>query len=142
MSTDHEENLRLLTIFHYIVGGLAAVFALFPVFHLIFGLIMVLMPNSMETSDDAAARVVGWMFILIAVTIITVGWVIAGCIVYAGRSLAQRKRYMFCLVMAGVMCLFMPFGTILGVFTIIVLTQEPVRILFGQAPTTPQAPAE
>jgi hypothetical protein len=41
---------------------------------------------------------------------------------------------MFCLVMGGVECLFMPFGTVLGVFTIIVLMQEPVKQLFGVNP--------
>lgn len=34
---------------------------------------------------------------------------------------------MFCLIMAGIACLFMPFGTVLGVFTIVVLTRESVR---------------
>jgi hypothetical protein len=41
---------------------------------------------------------------------------------------------MFCLVMGGVECLFMPFGTVLGVFTIIVLMREPVKQLFGVNP--------
>lgn len=39
-----EEHLRLLSIFHYVVGALAAMFALFPIFHLVIGLVMVLPP--------------------------------------------------------------------------------------------------
>lgn len=35
--------------------------------------------------------------------------------------------------MAGIECMFMPFGTVLGAFTIIVLLQEPVRRLCGVA---------
>jgi hypothetical protein len=34
-------------------------------------------------------------------------------------------------------CTFMPFGTVLGVFTIIVLQKEPVRQLFGHSPPSP-----
>jgi len=30
-----EEQLRLLSIFHYVVAGLAALFSFFPIFHLI-----------------------------------------------------------------------------------------------------------
>ena len=33
-----EEHLNLLSIFHYVAGGLAGLFAFFPIFHLIFGL--------------------------------------------------------------------------------------------------------
>lgn len=40
------------------------------------------------------------------------------CILIAGRSIALRKRYSFAFVMARIECLFIPFGTILGVFTI------------------------
>jgi hypothetical protein len=37
---------------------------------------------------------------------------------------------MFCLVMAGIQCIFMPFGTVLGVFTIIVLMRNSVKEAF------------
>jgi hypothetical protein len=40
-----------------------------------------------------------------------------------------------CLVMRGVECLFMPFGTVLGIFTIILLIQEPVKQLFDSPNT-------
>jgi hypothetical protein len=35
--------------------------------------------------------------------------------------------------MAGVACMFMPFGTVLGVFTIVVLLRDSVKELFGVA---------
>ena len=53
------------------------------------------------------------------------------CIFIAGRSLALRKRYSFALVIACIECLFVPFGTILGVFTIIVLSRESVKAFFA-----------
>jgi len=39
-------------------------------------------------------------------------------------------------VMACVECLFIPFGTILGVFTIIVLLRESVKALFAATQTS------
>jgi hypothetical protein len=36
-------------------------------------------------------------------------------------------------VMACIECLFVPFGTILGVFTIVVLSRESVSVLFSPA---------
>ena len=47
-----------------------------------------------------------------------------------GRSLATRKRYRLCFVMACIELLNFPVGTILGIFTIIVLQRPGVRDLF------------
>ena len=63
---------------------------------------------------------------------IVLGLSVATCVAFAGRFLARRKHYLFCLVVAGVtavMCI--PFGTILGVFTIIVLMRPSVKEAFG-----------
>jgi hypothetical protein len=58
------------------------------------------------------------------------------CILIAGRSLGLRKRYSFALVIACIECLFVPFGTILGVFTIVALSRESVKALFFAPKTT------
>ena len=61
---------------------------------------------------------------------IVLGLLFAVLLAVAGLNLARHQRYMFCLVMAGVGCIFMPFGTVLGVFTIIVLMRDSVKQLF------------
>jgi hypothetical protein len=128
--TQDEDQLRLLSIFHYVVGGLAGLFALFPIFHLIFGLFFILAPGTFEGKGEPPPAFIGWMFVIFAAVFITIGWVFAAFVLTAGRFLARRRHYMFCLVMAGIECIFMPFGTVLGVFTIIVLTRESVKELF------------
>ncbi len=124
-----DQHLRLLSVFHYVVGGITAVFALFPVFHLVFGLVMLLAPAKLEVKGDAPSFI-AWFFIIFAVASIVVGWTLAGFMVAAGRCLARRKRHTFCLVMAGIECLFMPLGTVLGVFSIIVLMRDSVKNSF------------
>ena len=126
-----EEHLKLLSIFHYVVAGLAGLFALFPVFHLVIGLVFVLAPDKFAGKEAPPAALIGWFFVIFAVVFITVGLVFAGFVFTAGRFLAKRRHYMFCLVMAGVECVFMPFGTVLGIFTIVALIQEPVKRLFS-----------
>lgn len=66
-----------------------------------------------------------------AVVFITLGLVFAAFVFTAGRFLARHRRYSFCLTMAGAECIFVPFGTVLGVFTIIVLMRESVKQLFA-----------
>ena len=60
-------------------------------------------------------------------------------VVLAGRRLAALRSHTFCLVVAGIECFFMPFGTILGVFTILTLLKPEAKRLFGveePAPTS------
>jgi hypothetical protein len=68
-----------------------------------------------------------------------IGLAMAICILIASRSIALRKRYSFAFVMACIECLFIPFGTILGVFTIVALSRESVKGLFSSA--TGQVPS-
>jgi len=58
------------------------------------------------------------MFVVLGSVLFLTGIAMSVCILMAGRSLALRKRYTFVFVTACVECLFMPFGTVLGVFTI------------------------
>ena len=60
----------------------------------------------------------------------SLGWTFAVLVLVAGRCIARRKYYAFCFVMACVECLSVPFGTVLGVFTILVLNRASVRELF------------
>jgi hypothetical protein len=131
-SSQDLEHLKLLSIFHYVVAALAALFACLPLFHLCIGIAMV---SGWEgfADIDPMAGFMGWFFIAFSSAFILTGWAFALCLFLAGRYLSQRRRYTFCLVMAGLACMFMPFGTVLGVFTIIVLLRDSVKELFGVA---------
>ncbi len=122
------EQLRLLSIFHYIVAGITALFSLFPVIHLVIGILMA--TGKMEQSDPGAA-VAGWFFVGFAALLIASGLTFAVFIAYAGRCLRQRRRHTLCLVVGALECMMMPFGTVLGVFTLIALTKPPVKALFA-----------
>lgn len=121
------EHLKLLSIFHYVAAGMLALMACIPFIHFFIGL--ALATGSIEGSDPEA-RTIGFVFMAFALGFIFLGWTLAALMAFAGRSLAQRKRYTFCLIMGGVECLFMPVGTVLGVFTIIVLVRDSVKELF------------
>lgn len=134
-----QEHLRLLSIFHYVCAGVFALFACFPIIHLIFGVLMVSNPQIFGPAKDQPPAIIGWVFILIGGGFILFGWTFAGLLAWSGRCLGQRRCYMYCLVMACVACLFMPFGTILGISTIIVLSRPSVKILFANPAVPPIA---
>jgi len=76
----------------------------------------------------------GWIFVGLGSFLFLLGISMAICILIAGRCLSHCKCYTFTLVMACVECLFIPFGTILGVFTIIALSRESVKTFFSASP--------
>lgn len=135
-----EEHLQLLAIFHYVVAGLAALFSFFPLLYTTVGTIFIFAARhgTAKPGEDLPPEFLGWIFAVLGSQFFLIGIAMAICILIAGRSLALSKRYSFALVMACIECLFIPFGTILGVFTIVVLSRESVRGLFS--PANAQAP--
>jgi hypothetical protein len=124
------QQLHLLSMFHYVVAGLVGLMGCFPILHLTVGIAAV-MGALNDGAGSAPPALFGWFFIVMAVAAIASMWTIAVAILFAGRKLAARSSYTYCLVMAAVECMFMPFGTVLGVFTIVVLMRPSVKQLFG-----------
>lgn len=124
------QYLKLLSIFHYVVGGLGALFSFIPIIYVVIGILAVCIPGTFEGQGEAMPAFIGWIFIIMGAVLIVVGWAFSACIIITGRSLARRIHYMFCIVMAAIECIFMPFGTVLGVFTIVVLARPSVKEMF------------
>jgi hypothetical protein len=134
------QHLKLLSIFYYVVGGILALVACIPIIHFIVGVVMLAAPNTMSGGNgNPPPAFVGWMFVLVAGSIILLGWLWAACLVAAGWFLGRRKHYIYCLVTGCSALLFQPLGTILGVFTIVVLIRPSVKRLFetGGLPDEP-----
>jgi len=129
------EHLRLLAIFHYVVAGLAALFSFFPLLYTTVGAIFIFAARhgTAKPGEELPPEFLGWIFAVVGLLLFFLGIAMAICILLAGRCLARNKHYTFALVMACIECLFIPFGTILGVFTIVVLSRESVRELFSTA---------
>ena len=127
-----EEHLRYLRIGHNIVAGIIALFSCMPLLHVGMGLAMVFGGDSFfkDHSGKGPPPFVGWLFVAMGSAFIAAGWTIATLVFLAGKNIARRRRHTFCVVAAAVACLFMPFGTILGVFSLVVLNRPSVKLLF------------
>lgn len=130
-----DEHLRLLSAFHYVLAVIAGLFALFPVFHLIVGW-MAIVGGFGETDpkEALAGRMMGCFFVGFAGMWMLFGAALATGLALAGSFLRRRRHYTFCLVVAGVACAFTPLGTVLGIFTLLVLLRDSVRAKFGRVP--------
>jgi hypothetical protein len=122
------EHLRLLAIFHYIAGGLALFFGCIPIIHVVIGILTV------AGKLPGAPPQFGFLFIGLGTLFILIGWTMGICLILSGKFLSQRRNYMFSFVVAAISCVQVPIGTLLGIFTIIVLSRSSTKVLYGRAP--------
>lgn len=135
--TKDEKDLKLLTTFHYITGALCAIFACFPLIHLSIGLAFIFAPESMHSPNQPPPPAFfGYIFAVIGGLMFLFGQVIAWSLIISGRFLNKRRHYMYSFCTACLACLFMPIGTILGIFSIIVLSRDSVKQLYNPDQTS------
>jgi hypothetical protein len=128
------EHLRLLSIFYYVKGAISALFACIPIIHVVLGLIMLVAPHVFGHGNDQPPAFVGLLLVFLGGFLILLGWTFAALNLIAGRCIARRRHYTFCFVVACLECLSIPSGTVLGVFTIVVLNRASVKALFNARP--------
>lgn len=128
-----EEHLRLLSIGHYVTGGLCILFASMFIFHFVVFFVMASDPNFFPPPKpghpqppDAMFHVMGTMIGIF----ILLGWTFGGLTIYAGRCIKRRVNRAFSLVMACINLLFLPVGTLLGVATVMVLSKPSVKRMY------------
>jgi hypothetical protein len=126
------KHLDLLGVFHYVVGGITALFSCMPFLHVFMGLAVLSGKFVEESNGSGPPPIMGWMFIIMGTIFIIFGWSMAICMIIAGRKLKQHKKRMFCMVVAGIECIFIPLGTILGVFTLIALNKDSIKKIFAE----------
>ncbi|WP_414555868.1 hypothetical protein [Stenotrophomonas forensis] len=133
-SAQDADHLRMLSIAHYVVGGLIALFSLIFIIHIVLGISALTghlpMNSGGQPSSPAEQRLFGWMFTIIGCVIVFGGVTLGAFVAYAGGCLAGRRRYLLCLIVAGLACLFAPLGTVLGVFSLIILLRPQVKAAF------------
>jgi MFS family permease len=126
--TRDEEHLNLLSVFNYIFGGLGIFGSLFPLIYVGLGIFFVLGGSELlDTPMDPEMAFMGWFFIAFGFVFFVILLGAAVCGLLSGRFISKRANYMYSFILACIQCAFSPLGTILGVFTIIVLSRETVK---------------
>ncbi|HZE99947.1 MAG TPA: hypothetical protein VE981_23270 [Planctomycetota bacterium] len=126
-----EQHLKNLVLGYTIVSILTALFGCMFLMHLGIGILTLVAPEKMAGGKGGPPPAFfGWIFTVIGGVAVLSFWTISGLMFAAGRCLRQRKRHTFCLVVAGLSLFFMPFGTAIGVITLVMLTRPEVKALF------------
>ena len=125
------EHLQLLSIFHFVMAGLALLGILFLLCHYAIFSTVFNNPKMWQNQKDGPPpaeffAAFKWLYLFFGTGMLACG----SLNLLSGFSLRARKRRMFSLVVAGINCLMFPLGTALGVFTIIILQRDSIRELY------------
>ncbi len=138
-----QEHLTLLKLGYYIMAGFNGFCTLFSLIYIAMGGVFV-MGVARSTSSSGDPRFVGLLMLCIGVAFLLLGVAVTVLTYFAGRSLGERRHRIFCMVVAGLLCVSIPFGTVLGICTIVVLNRPTVERLFeaqSGPPAIPSAPS-
>ena len=130
------QHLDLLAIFHFVLSGLGALGLGFLFLHYSFFNSLLAHPDfiranhHLEINPAAFFHAFSWFYGVFGF-FAALGMLLN---LLSGFCLLRRTHRIFSLIVAGLNCLHLPFGTALGVFTIIVLNRHSVQRLYSQLP--------
>jgi len=149
------DRLRLLSLAYYISGAIGAAMVSFLLIHFIVLIGISFIPASQwdqspskptisqqgSPSPSAQASAIPnkneapppIVFRLIAAAIgfiIVCGWILGALTAYAGYCIKKRKHKLLVLIMAAINCIWIPYGTILGIATILLFQWSEVKAEF------------
>ena len=130
------DHLKLIAVFHFVLAALGVVGLGFLFLHYAFVQHFLGDPGMWKNQKDAPPPEIfaffKWFYFAFGMMIATS----AAFNLVSGLAILRRKYRMLSLIVAGLNCLFFPFGTVLGVFTFVVLLRDSVAE-FYEAQRTP-----
>lgn len=121
------EQLNLLAIFHFVGAGLALVGLLFLGLHCLAFVTFITNARTPNGGPPIGFIAIFKLFYALGAIFFITSGVLN---LLSGLYLRARTHRMFSLVVAGFNCIHVPLGTVLGVFTIVVLGRDSVSELY------------
>jgi hypothetical protein len=125
-------HLKLLAVFHFVGAGLAVLGILFLLADYLVMQALLADPKLWEQQKQflppaGILAMMKWFYVVMGF------WLVVSVVLnlISGFCLLTRRCRIFSVIVAGVNCLHVPVGTVLGVFTFIVLLRDSVRELYG-----------
>lgn len=134
-----EEHLKILSLAFVVSASVSAFYSLFGLLYVFMGIMMGttlshLPQASANPAQGPSPAFVGWIFSFIGLAFFLIGIAVTAARFRAAWCIKHRKSRLFCMVIAGIGCLEIPYGTALGIFAFLVLGGDSVVPLFCPSP--------
>jgi hypothetical protein len=125
---EDQKQLRLLEIFHYILGTITCLWGLVGLLYVQLGFLSRTMTGPAWSGSLSPMFARLWIgFTVFGVVVCEASGVL---LLIAGWKYRKRSSYWFCFAVAVFNCFLAPLGTVLGAFSIAVLNRDSVKMLF------------
>jgi uncharacterized membrane protein YhaH (DUF805 family) len=132
-----EEHLKLLSLGYMVSAGVTAFFSFFALIYVFIGIMMTkAFPQASANASAQPPAFIGLVFACIGLAIFLCMIAMAAAKFRVARCIKRRRSRIFCMVVAGISCLEIPYGTFLGILTFVVLERASVARLFGSETTS------
>jgi hypothetical protein len=131
-----DEHLKLLSIAYVIAGATNAFFSVFGLLYVFMGVVFstAIAKLPAQTGQPPPPEFIGWFFGCFGLAFFVGMGTVATLKFLAAHRIKVRRSRTLCLVVAGLTCFEVPYGTALGVWTLIVLSRPSVTRLFDPQP--------
>lgn len=128
-----EDNLRMLGVFYYVFGSLCALgFLIFLLYTVVFSTMMPIMAETAPPRDAVVVEsMMGVFYGIFVFGMLLMGTMCTLCFI-APSKMRKRESYGLIFTAAILVCLSIPLGTVLGIFTMVVMNRPSVRKSFGK----------
>lgn len=134
-----EEHLKLLSLGYMISAATTAFFSMFGLMYVGMGVLISVVGSQQEANvskGQAPPAFLGWFFAGIGLAIFLFMIGLAAAKLQTAMWLKRRQSRTLCMIVAGISCLAIPYGTVLGVLTFMVLGRDSVIRLFNATTQT------
>ena len=130
-----DEHLRLLSWGYVVSALMTGLFSLIGLFYAAMGLVMTRVFNETAMTAKQAEQIppeaLGTILGLFGGAFFLLAMSLALAKLWTARCIKQRKSRIFCLVVSAITCFGIPYGSVLGVCTFLVLGRPSVIARFG-----------
>lgn len=124
------EHLRLLRLGFFISAATNVIWVFFPLMYVVMGAFMLSGLLDDAKPSEAPPRVMGLVLVVIGLGISLIAAAFAVLKLLAAQAIGKRQRKGLIFTTAIISCLSLPWGTALGVLTLIVLSRPSVAAQF------------
>jgi hypothetical protein len=130
-----EDQIGLLPILYWVSAGMSMFVSLYFLIYVALGTAFVFIPSTPSASAPPAA--IGWLFVTIGLVGFAILMGLGVLKLMAGFWIRKRTHRVAVMVVAAISCLEVPYGTLTGVFTFLVLSRASVAARFDVAKAAP-----
>jgi len=117
--------LSIVSIFHFVLGGFQMMISLAGFVYIVMGVLMA--TGAMDSAKgEAPPPELGWVFVGIGIVFVLIFITIGLFTIKTGINMRRRQRRTLCIVIDAILCLMVPFGTIVGIFGLVLLTRPEI----------------